>query len=323
MRVASADKAESMGALDDSAMAWRLHSVRSIGRYYGGDKAEAYVDAEKAMKVLPPGDTGWSSMAVATIFAESRWMRIKAKSTANERWEPSWLTDLEAAHAILRRHPLSDETSVTWHVDFLVWLDAKRRATHALVDGIQRFPTSVTLHERLRKHMIETRGARGLLSIYDRLVEQADEPERILPFAAVATVEAAAQYRNARQAKRALELYAKAREQYTRAVNADVRLAPYANPVIALAHAAEARLHYELDDVEASLASILASFTTHPGSAGTRDATGFTPGETAQMLRARFVRDGEDAKAAQLTTAMSTLDPRAARTRRRPARRVT
>ncbi len=97
-------EAEALGA-----KAWRTNTVLALSYYYTGDTKQAYQHSELAVKQLPPGDTGWNSMAVVTIFAESRWKAIKAAVRALKDWPPSWLTDLHSAYSLLLRHPLGTD----------------------------------------------------------------------------------------------------------------------------------------------------------------------------------------------------------------------
>ena len=78
---------------------------------------------------------------------------------------------------------------------------------------------------------------------------------------------------------------------------------------MALALAGRARVHYLLDDDKQALVDMLASFGRSPDSAGTRDAMGVNPGETAQMLLARLKKAGRAEAEASLQAALDKIDP--------------
>ncbi|MHC4163229.1 MAG: hypothetical protein ACYSUM_13960, partial [Planctomycetota bacterium] len=82
-----------------------------------------------------------------------------------------------------------------------------------------------------------------------------------------------------------------------------------ADPAVALALAARARVAYELGDDERAVEEVIASFLRHPDSAGTRDGVGIKPGETAQMLLARLREQGRNELASRLAAALSRIDP--------------
>ena len=114
------------------------------------------------MKAMPPGQTDWNSMAVLTIFAEARFQAIKASVKKKEKWPPGWLTDLDAAYSVLLQHPLGTDTQIAWHYDFLVWLRAHRRSARILDKGLERFPNSSLLHNKMRDRLVKWRGIDGL-----------------------------------------------------------------------------------------------------------------------------------------------------------------
>ena len=297
-------EAEKLGATG-----WRVNAVLALAAYYGGDPETGYVRAEAAMPDLPPGAATWSSMAVVTVFAESRWKAIKKAVKAKEDWPPSWLADVHSAYAVLRNHPLGTDGQVVWHYDLLMWLGARQKAVAVLMDGIERFRDSEALHRLLRERMLRWRGPQGLEETYERMLTQHEDPARLEAFAALASLEAGDQYRRASRFEEARAAYTRAIGHYEQAVEAYEGHRDGADVAIALALAARARVAYQVDDDKAALADILASFQRSPGTAGTRDGMGITPGETAQMLLARLKENGQAEAAQSLEDALSKLDP--------------
>jgi len=300
----TAREAEALGA-----KGWRLDTLLALTAYYQGETKEAYARAEAAMKNLPGGESGWSSMAVVTVFAESRWKAIQAAVRADEPWPPKYLADLDAAYAVLQRHPLGTAGQVLWHYEFLEWLGAGRRSARVLQQGLARFKTSEVLHQRLRDRILRQRGPQALEAAYEAMLQQQHDPAHLEPFAGLACAVAADQLRRTRKFPQALTAYEHAITHYEKAVQADAAHAPGAAHAIALLRAGRARVAYEVGDLDLALGEILASFRRHPESAGSRDGMGITPGETAQVLRTSLQKAGREKEAAQLKAALEQLDP--------------
>jgi len=288
-------EAERLGSKD-----WRVHAVLALAAYYGGDAEGGYARAEPAVKALPQDDRGWMSMAVLTVFAESRWKAIKAAVREQKQWPSSWITDLHAAYSMLLRHPLGTDGQVSWHYDLLDWLGADWRADRVLRAGLDRFTDSAALHERLRDRLLKVQGGDGLEAGYAEMLKGKDEGARgpLLPFASAASIAAAEHFRKQGDLDKALASYARA-----------IELKGLDAAALALAHAGRARLllSRELDDD--ALAAILASFEASPGTAGERDGMGITPGETAQMLLAKLRASRKEEGAARLEEALRRIDP--------------
>jgi len=301
-RAAAAD-ASKLGA-----KGWRIDAVSALIDYYSGNREAAYPKAEKAVKQLPPGHTGWSSMAVITIFAEARWKAIKQAVKDGKSIPPEWLRDLNAAYSMLLKHPMGTDGQVLWHYELLSWLGARYRSERVLQEGIKRFQTSVPLHAKLRDRIIKFRGPDMLEMTYASMVEAADNPTRLLPFAGYASTVAGNQNRRARRFKEALAAYERAITYYERSVKEDARYQEVADDEIAHALAAMARVNYQLEDDDAALKNILASFQRKADMAGERDGMGITPGETAQMILARLRDNKRFEEAKQLDEALGKLD---------------
>ena len=288
---------------------WRTHAILAIASYYGGDKETAYPRAERAIRHIPPGDTSWLSMSLTTVFAEARWMAIKQAVKAKKDWPPRWLSDLNAAYRLLREHPLGTETQVLWHDELLMWVGARRRALRAVQDGLARWPASAALHKRLRKRVLERGGPGALERVYERLTQHKAHGPTHRWFAAVAAVEAADQLRRTRRNKEARSAYGRALARYEAAAKDFPQIQASADHACAFVLAARARVAYQLDDLPASLTDMLASLQRGPDVAGSRDAMGITPGETAQVLLARLQQEGRTEDAASLDAALKKIDP--------------
>ncbi len=294
-----AQAAEKLGA-----KGWRLDTVLALSSYYSGDTDEAYKRAEAAVKELPAGEPSWASMAVVTIFAESRWKAIKAAVRERKDWPREWLTDLHAAYTVLLNHPLGTDGQVAWHYDFLDWLGADHRSEALLRAGLARFKTSAALHQRLREKTLKLRGPGALEAAYEEMLKDADA--QLEPFAGAASVDAAELYRRQGDFAQALAAYGRAIAHFERGAADDPG---NADEAIALALAGRARVAFQLGDDALAAEAILLSFDRSPGSAGTRDGMGITPGETATTLLSALKTAKKDDVAAKLEKGLVRIDP--------------
>ncbi len=296
-------KREALVAEQLGAKGWRLDTVVALASYYSGAPEEAYPRAEAAVSALPPGESSWASMAVVTIFAESRWKAIKAAVRDRKDWPREWLTDLHAAYTVLLNHPLGTDSQVAWHYDFLDWLGADHRSERLLRDGLARFKTSAALHQRLREKSLKLSGPGGLEALYDQMVKESPEVEF---FAGAASVDAAELYRRQSDFVNALAAYGRAVGHFERGAEGDPK---NADEPIALALAGSARVSLQLGADAQAVDAIVGSFERSPGAAGTRDGMGITPGETATMLLELLKTAKKDDLATRLEAAMAKIDP--------------
>ena len=291
------------------APAARTNAVLAVAAYQSGDRLEAYARAAEAAPNVVPGDPSFTALAVVTIFAESRFQAIRAAVREKKDWPPEWLTDLHAAYEVLLRHPLGRDEQVVWHYDFLVWLGADDEAGRVLAQGLGRFKASQTLHDRLLTRALAERGPEGLEAAYKALLAEQDAAPELYAFAANASVVAAEHHRRMKAFQPAVAAYGRALELYEKALVAEPASTEAWDHRIALALAGRARVAYQLNDDEHALEDLVASLGRRPGSAGTRDGVGITPGETAQMLRARLKTAGKDEQVGRLDKALEKVDP--------------
>ena len=216
---------------------------------------------------------------------------------------------MAAAYTILRAHPLGTDTQLAWHVDLLTWLGADRHVQAALQAGLERFPTSALLHERWRTIAKTRGGADGLEQLARDLMARPEQTEAMHWFAGLAEVEAAEQWRRGNWFSEAMKAYDRAIEHFEATAARWPETKDDVDDRVALALAAKARVALQADDDSAALEAILASFARRPDTAGTRDGMGITPGETAQMLRARLDTASRTEDVRRLDKALDTIDP--------------
>ena len=297
-------EAEKLGA-----KGWRLDSVVALAAYHTGDTEEAYARAASAVKDLPPGDTSWNSMAVLTVFAEGRWKAMKKAVKEKQDFPPAWLTDVNAAYAVLLHHPMGTEGQVLWHYDLLDWLGATDAATRILKNGLGRFRDSNLLHERLREYVLRKQGPQGLERTYEEMLAAKDATPGLGWFAGAAAAAAGDSLRRRGRYADALAAYERAIALYGRAAEADPALREAADRAAALAYAGRARIAYQMNDDEAALKELLASFQRAPDAAGTKDGVGIAPAETGETLLARLREAKREEMVKALETALGKIDP--------------
>ncbi len=300
----SALEAEQLGATG-----WRVQAAIALSAYYLGNREEAYARAEAAVKGMPPEPEGWNTMAVLALFAEARWQAIRRALLAKEPWPSQWFTDVHAAYTVLARHPLGTDSQVAMHHDILTWLGASAQAAQVLDQGLERFPESWDLHERLRARVLKERGADGLETLYAEKLGAPGAPANLEWFAGYAALVAAESHRRAGELERALAAYDRAIAHYERGVQKNPETRASADHYVALALAGRARIAYERGDPERALAELISSLERKPEAAATLDGLNISPADTARMLRARLTELERDDLAARLEAALGKLDP--------------
>ena len=63
--------------------------------------------------------------------------------------------DMEEVRSVLAQHPLGTDVHAASHYDFLKFLEADLAARSVLDAGLERFPNSWVLHDRLRGQILE------------------------------------------------------------------------------------------------------------------------------------------------------------------------
>ncbi len=280
-------------------------------RYYLGDLPTAYARAEAAVaKDIPAGEQGWSAIATIALFAQARQHDIRQALREKRDWPGEWLTDVNAAYAVLAKHPLGTAVQVAAHFDFLRSLGAKGQAARVLAQGLERFPDSSPLHDCLRSSVLGEQGVTGLVDVYERMLAKPDASPNLPWFAGLASIVAAEFHRRAGKDDEAVADYDRALGYYDQwiASHADERAT--ADHYAALALAGKARVALERGDLEAAVDEIVASFARRPDAAASQDGLNISPVDTAKMLLARAKATNETELAARVEQALSELDPK-------------
>jgi hypothetical protein len=320
-------------ALQLGSTGWRVDAVLAIASYYLDDKQQAWPRADAAVAAGVPDDAAdWNSMAVLAIFAQGRQEAIRKALREKVEWPGQWLADVHAACSVLARHPYGTDTQIEAHYDFLDSLGADRQAEQILQAGLDRFPDSPALHERLRGRILSRRGVAQLEAEYEDRLNRGDDGESLSWYAGFASAVAAEFHRRAGRDNEAFAAYARAIAHYERDIEQHESARLAADTEIAMALAGRARVALQQGDVEQSLSLVLSSFARQPDAAANLDGLNLSPVDTAKMLRALLASGQRGDLLQVLETALAHLDPRLLRLpsyeravqrpdRRRPSRR--
>ena len=292
------------------ATGWRVDTVQALVAYYLGDIEQAHARAAVAVPALPSGERGWNAMAVLALFAQGRQATIMKAVREKADWPSEWLTDVNAAYAVLVRHPLGTDYQVSAHHDFLRMLGADGKAVTVMNEGLARFPESWGLHQRMRGHILWEKGVEGLEPAYEAMLAKEGASPRLGWFAGYTSIIAAEFHRRANNGDAASAAYGRAIDHYENVIEANEEWRASSDHYIAIALAGRARIALEGGDYDGALAGVLASFERKPDAAASLDGLNLSAVDTAKMLRARLNRDGRSDLVEPLQAALDALDPK-------------
>ncbi len=290
----------------------RLDSIRALAAFHRGDRDGARARAEAALDALTDETSlapGWNGMALLALFAEARAQAISEAQRAKRDWPAEWLADVHGAYSLLARHPFGTDAHVVAHHDFLKELGAAGPAAEVLDQGLQRFPDSGSLHERLRGRILAEQGIDGLEAAYEAWLAQAGAPANLEWFAGYASLVTAEFHRRTNDAQRSLAAYGRGIAHYERFVAAQPDARESADHYVAVALAGRARIAYEQRDYQRTTTELLASFSRRPEAAASLDGLHLSAVDTARQLRARLVETGREDLLGRLEQALGGLDP--------------
>ena len=295
-------------AIATGALGWRPVALQALIAFQLGDTATAYERAIVAAPLLPADAPSRLAVELLALFAEARQEAIIAAVRAKKDWEPAWMTDVHTAYSLLQKHPLGLDRHVVHHYDFLHYFGAPD--TEALLErGLQRFPASVPLHERLRARLLEQGGPAALQAAYDQRLARTDAPATMPWFAGYAELVAAEHHRRKQQNDAAQQAYARAIERFGR--YREGTGGQDGEHYVSIAHGGIARLLLQADDLAGAFAALQRAFAASPAAVATTDGLGITTMQTVEMLRAKLVEPQHAALRQQLDDAVKALPPEA------------
>ena len=290
------------------ANGWRASALLAVLAAQRNDTKQAHELAIAAAPLLPPDAAGRLAMEVLTLFAAARQTAIVDAAREKRDWDPAWMSDVHTTYSLLAQHPLGRDLQIADHYDFLKFFGAPDTDT-VLDRGLQRFPASAPLHERLRSRLLERGGVVALVADYDRRLALPDAPNTLAWFAGYAEMVAAEFHRKRNTNDAAATAYARAIERFRRYRSATN--SQDGEHYVAMAHGGLARLRLQQDDLAGAFAALQEAFRTAPAAVAAVDGLGITTMQTAEMLRGKLLDKQDTATLAQLEAALQALPPEA------------
>ncbi len=295
-------------AASAGAKGWRPSALLAVLAAQRGDTKQAHELAIEAAPQLPPNAPGRLAMEVLTLFAAARQTAIVEAARQKRDWDPAWMSDVHTTYSLLGQHPLGRDQQVVDHYDFLKFFGAPD--TDAVLDrGLQRFPESALLHDRLRGRLLERGGAASLVAEYDRRLAVPEAPKTMAWFAGYAEMVAAEAHRKRSDNEAAATAYGRAIERFRRYRDASNN--QDGEHFVAMAHGGIARLRLQQDDLAGAFAELQQAFAIAPAAVAAVDGLGITTMQTAEMLRGKLLDKKDTATLAQLEAALKALPPEA------------
>lgn len=302
------DKAIALGGAQADKQDWRVAAINAVRKKLGGDRQGAYADAITAAPTLPPDAPGRLAMEVLALFAEARQEAIVDAVRNKQEWPGQWMTDVHATYSVLGKHPFGTDQHVCHHYDFLKFFGAPD--TDAVLDrGLQRFPLSPLLHERLRARILANNLPAALERDYERRLAEPECAPQMSWFAGYAALVAAEQHRRRNDPEAALAAYGRGLAHYTR--YHDKTGATDGEHYAAMAHGGIARVKLTQGDLDGAFTELEKMFAIAPAAAAAVDGLSVTGMQTAEMLRGRAIDEKRDDLLQALQAALAKLPPAA------------
>jgi len=308
-------------AVNAGAKGWRPDALRAVLLKAVHDEASARAAttssdnlararslAAKAMPDMPPETPSRLALEILTLFAHGRQLAIQEAVREKKDWPSGWMTDVHTAYSLLLKHPLGTDAHVADHYDFLNFFRSPDTEV-VLARGLEKFPASAPLHQRLRTQLLRRGGTRLLLSDYQDRLAAKDAPAVMPWFAGYAAMVAAEQHRRRQRPDAARAAYRQALQYF-----ADYQAATQSDDAAhyeAMAHGGLARLALQQGDLDLTFSELQQVFSICPTAAAAVDGLSITAMQTAEMLRGRAI-DAEDQDLQErLAEALKQLPPEA------------
>jgi tetratricopeptide (TPR) repeat protein len=299
----AAQEAEKLGAYGS-----RLATVLALTAYDLGDLPTAKARAEAALASPPRDPQSRDALLLLSLFAQSRQEAIAQAVRDKQDWPPKWLADVHAAWEVAALHPLASDSQVLMHHDFLRWFGANGEAGRVLEAGLQHFPASWDLHDRLRARVLDEQGVAGLEPEYERRLAAPEASPALHGFAGYAALVVAEAHRRAGRPEEAIAAYERAQQHYERALELDPDRRALSEHFLAMALAGRARVAFERGQDSLAVNELLAAFERRADASATADGLNITAVDTARLLIARLDASAQPELAARLREGLGKLD---------------
>lgn len=298
--------------LESGVTGWRMDGMQALFAMESGRFRDARQAIDRALGAMPADAETPLLVPLLELFVSARQRAIANAANRGEEFPAQWLTDMDAAFRVLLNRGALPDQRVVQHYDFLKALGALGRAYELLDAGLDLYPTSWDLHDRLRGRLLAEKkldGLQGLEAIYDEMVRAEEAHPDVEWFAGYASLVAAEFHRRAGNRAKASSSYDRAIDYYQRSAEKNPDNAESSNHYVAMALSGKARVAFEEKQDEAAVRLLLESFERDPNAAGALDGLNLSGVATARSLIARLSQGGLADQAAKLSAALDALPP--------------
>lgn len=297
---------------------WRTAAALGLASWYRGEPEAARPLLAEAFDGMAadasPGGTrvaqGFIGVAVASLRAKDLREAVYGPGRRGEEPAPGAIQAADAAHDLLRSHPLSDDLHAREHHDLLLYIGARRRAFEVLEHGLARFPASDALHRRLRDTLLWRRGVKAMLAHYAATKERIGADAATFWFAGLAELVAAEHHRRRARQGEAIAAYDTAQASFTRVAELDEQYGESCKHYRAIALAGQGHAAMELGELERAAALLTRAMELYPNASNVLDGLNFSAVTTSKLLGAKLAAANlVDAREA-LEAAVARLDAR-------------
>ncbi|MEO1698470.1 MAG: hypothetical protein AAFU73_14315 [Planctomycetota bacterium] len=289
---------------------WRTAAVVGLASHYLGRTQAAHArvrvayegmvaDAEAAASETAQGWIGMAVASMATDLAVEELYRAARRRETRDRIDADAIAAVDSGFDLLAAHPLGTDAQALKHHDFLAYMGARKRAFDVLVRGIERFPGSASLHERLRGRLLWSRGTGALVEFYAKRKAAPEADVLTYWYSGLAGLVAGEFQRRRARAADALTTYEGAIADFRTVIELDPKSKDASLHYVAIAKASQGHARMELGDLEESAALLTEAFDTFESAADVLDGLNTSAMTTSVDLRAKLADAGlERARAA-------------------------
>jgi len=290
---AASETAAKLGRSNGKAiayLAWASHLLN--------DRDAALRYATKALPLLIDEAGTPLAAKVLEVFVHHRTRMLYAAMNAKTPWPSSWITDTRAAFDVLLAHPACSEKLAREGLSFLQALGARAALDDYLFRCLAKWPASGELHKWLRAQIANYHGPSHVTEVYARIECPPELQPTIDWFEGLATVTAAEQQVQLKEAEAALATYRKGIACFRDSIQGNGGFARTANHYVGLALAGIARIELARNRLDQATDAIRESIRVGPQALDADAGLGSTPrkiaGEVIAALRSAGRQDVAD-----------------------------
>ncbi len=284
----------------------RAKGILAWANYYRNEQEKASDLSRESLPDLVESAGSAFSAEMLEIFAKTHSKRLFDALTAGSEWPSHWLADVDAAYRVLAIHPHGTAAQVAAHAAFLEGVEDWWTQGQVLRRGVERFSSDNTLHESLRRQLLNDRGARGLEAAYESMEIAESARASFEWFSGFASLVAAERHIQNLDPAASVESYSRSVAAFDRSVAANAAFKASCDYYAAMALVGKAKQLGALKRWDSAVEQLLSGLDRNPQGRETKDGLGNTPLSVAKQIK-RAVRR---AKAEQLDALVTGLRER-------------